>query len=111
MVDNIYRQPYASAMSISAETLFSLMAHPLRLRALLLMRQAGELCVCDLMEILGVSQPMVSRHLAQLRQNGVVSDRRQGQWVYYRISDSLPQWARRVLETTAGGVADTPPLP
>lgn len=44
-----------------------------------------ELCVCDLVEALQVSQPKVSRHLSTLKNAGLVSDRKQAQWVYYSI--------------------------
>lgn len=57
-----------------------------------------ELCVCELVEALQESQPKISRHLAQLRQCGLLSDRRQGQWVYYRINEALPEWAELVLQ-------------
>jgi ArsR family transcriptional regulator len=96
-------------MNISADVLFTALAHPLRLRALLLLQQEGELCVCELTHALGASQPMISRHLAQMRQNGLVSDRRQGLWVYYRLHDALPEWARQVLAGTAEGVAGRAP--
>lgn len=96
-------------MRISAEIFYSAMAHPLRLRALLLLQQEGELCVCELTHALGMSQPMISRHLAQLRQAGVVGDRRQGLWVYYRLHEALPAWAGQVLAATAGGVAEKSP--
>lgn len=96
-------------MNISADTVFTALAHPLRLRALLLLHQEGELCVCELTHALGVSQPMISRHLAQLRRDSLVADRRQGTWVYYRLHDTLPEWARQVLADTAGGVAGQAP--
>jgi ArsR family transcriptional regulator len=48
----------------------------------------GELCVCHLEAALGLPQPNVSRHLAVLRSAGIVQDRRDGSWVYYRL---LPQ--------------------
>ena len=97
------------AMKITADTVFTTLAHPLRLRALLLLQQESELCVCELIHVLGVSQPMISRHLAQMRQNGLVSDRRQGLWVYYRLHDAMPEWVRQVLADTAQGVADQAP--
>lgn len=97
-------------MKIAADTVFTALSHPLRLRVLLLMRQEGELCVCELTHVLGVSQPMISRHLAQLRQGRLVSDRRQGQWIYYRLHDKLPGWARQVLADTAAGVAGQAPF-
>jgi ArsR family transcriptional regulator len=96
-------------MNINADTVFTTLAHPLRLRALLLLHQESELCVCELTHALGVSQPMISRHLAQMRQNGLVSDRRQGLWVYYRLHDALPGWARQVIADTAAGVAGEAP--
>ena len=71
-----------------------------RLRALLLIQQERELCVCELPEALDLSQPKISRHLAQLRKAGLLLTRRDSQWVYYRINDTLPAWARSVLETT-----------
>jgi ArsR family transcriptional regulator len=86
-----------------------MLAHPLRLRVLLLLQQEGELCVCELTHALGVSQPMISRHLAPMRQAGIVSDRRQGLWVYYRLHEALPAWAQQVVAATADGLADQLP--
>lgn len=55
-----------------------------RLRLALLLT-GGELCVCDLRETLQLPQSTVSRHLSRLKQAGLVSDRRSGKWVFYRI--------------------------
>ncbi|SCZ67539.1 ArsR/SmtB family transcription factor [Thiohalomonas denitrificans] len=96
-------------MNIDADTFFAALAHPLRLRALLLLHQEGELCVCELTYALGVSQPMISRHLGHLRQGGLVSDRRQGLWVYYCLAADLPKWSRQVLAATAKGLAGQAP--
>ena len=71
-----------------------------RLRCLLLIEQEQELCVCELTQALQEIQPKVSRHLAQLRTCGLLVDRRQGQWVFYRINSELPQWARAALTGT-----------
>ncbi len=73
----------------------------LRLKSLLLIEQQGELCVCELMAALDESQPKVSRHLAQLRRAGLLQDRRQGQWVFYRLHPQLHDWMLRVLRETA----------
>jgi ArsR family transcriptional regulator len=55
------------------------------------------------------SQPKISRHLAQLREAGIVSDRRQGIWIYYRLHPALPDWTLEVLAATSAGVqAETP---
>ncbi len=64
--------------------LFAALADPTRLRLLNLM-QGREVCVCYFVEILGQSQPKISRHLAYLRRAGVVSARREGKWMHYRI--------------------------
>jgi len=80
---------------------FKCLADQTRLRCLLLLQQQGELCVCELIEALQESQPKISRHLAQLKKCGLLSDRKQGQWVFYRISESLPIWSLQILNTTS----------
>jgi ArsR family transcriptional regulator len=57
-------------------------------------------CVCELTCALNQSQPKVSRNLAVLRECGLLADRRQGQWVYYRLHPNLPDWVSEVLRTT-----------
>lgn len=66
--------------------IFKALADETRLRILALLTR-GELCVCDLMSILDLPQSTVSRHLAYLRNAGLVSDRRQGVWMYYHLSE------------------------
>ena len=60
------------------------LSDPARLRLVVLLKQ-GELCVCQLELALKLSQTNVSRHLAILRQAGMVTDRRDGRWVYYSL--------------------------
>ncbi len=79
--------------------LFRLLADETRLRASLLIHQQGELCVCELTAALRISQPKISRHLAQLRNAGVLHDTRRGQWVYYSLQPNLPPWVTAVLDT------------
>ena len=81
-------------------TLFKCLSDETRARATLLIAREGELCVCELVCALDDSQPKISRHLAQLRSCGLLLDRRQGQWVYYRLNPALPDWVRSVLATT-----------
>lgn len=82
-------------------SLFKCLAEETRLKAVLLIHAHDELCVCELTAGLNISQPKVSRHLAQLRDCGVLTTRREGQWVYYAINTALPSWARTVIATTA----------
>ncbi len=97
-------------MNISANDFFATIANPIRLRCLVLVVQAEELCVCELMYALELSQPMVSRHLAQLRKSGLFLDRREGQWVYYRLQATLPAWAAAVIQTTVNGIKSVEPF-
>lgn len=76
---------------------YKCLADETRLRCLLLIERERELCVCELMVALQDSQPKISRHLALLREQGVLIDRRQGQWVFYRLNPELPAWAVQVL--------------
>jgi len=88
-------------MTIHANTFFSALANEVRLRCLVLLQNQGELCVCELTHALDLSQPMISRHLALLRDSGLVADRREGQWIYYQINPFLPDWMHDILKTTA----------
>lgn len=56
-----------------------------RLRIVNLLR-GGELCVCDLVDVLGLPQPVASKHLAYLRRAKLVASRREGLWVYYQLA-------------------------
>lgn len=82
---------------MTPEQVFRAMSDLTRLRCLMLMQAEGELCVCELTHALDEIQPKISRHLAILRDSGIVSDRRQGQWIYYRIQADLPGWTQQVL--------------
>lgn len=77
--------------------LFKALSEPLRLRILYLLAEAGELCVCDLMQVVDAPQSMVSRHLAYLRGAGLASSRRDGHWMYYRLAEPMPPLARAIV--------------
>jgi ArsR family transcriptional regulator len=68
---------------------------------MMLVYKQNELCVCELTHALNLSQPKISRHLAQLRQCGLLLDKRHGQWVYYRINPDLPKWTLDILAISA----------
>jgi ArsR family transcriptional regulator len=70
----------------SLETVFKALADATRLRIIGLLL-AGEVCVCDIHASLGLPQPKVSRHLAYLRRAGLVTARKEGLWVHYRLAD------------------------
>ena len=87
-------------MSLSPSTVFKCLGDETRARIMLMLLAHGELCVCELIWALDDSQPKVSRHLAQLRNCGLLEDRRQGQWIYYQLHPQLPDWVREVLAVT-----------
>jgi len=97
-------------MNIQADQFFKILGDLTRLRVLTLLSREGELCVCELTYALGEIQPKISRHLALLREAGVVLDRRQGQWIYYRVNPDLPAWAREALMATSEGVITQSPF-
>jgi ArsR family transcriptional regulator, arsenate/arsenite/antimonite-responsive transcriptional repressor len=88
-----------AARITTLEQLFKAMADGTRLRILALLA-GGEVCVCDIHETLGIPQPRASRHLAYLRRTGLVLDRKEGLWVYYRLAHPDDP----VLQTLLGAV-------
>ena len=78
--------------------LFKNLSDETRLSLMLLLREKGELCVCELSSTLKESQPKISRHLALLRESGLLIDRRDGKWIHYRLSPHMPAWAAAVIE-------------
>lgn len=77
---------------------FKTLADETRLSILSLLLTHGELCVCDIEHVLGITQSKSSRHLRYLRNAGLLDDRRQGTWIHYRISRNLDKNRRRFLK-------------
>ncbi len=78
-----------------------------RLRILNLLR-GGELCVCKIMDALSMPQSRASRHLAYLKNAGLVQDRRDGPWIHYSMSEASTPLARKVMETLDLLAGDNP---
>lgn len=79
--------------------LFKILSDDTRLSIILLLKEAGEMCVCDICAATSESQPKISRHMAILRDVGLVLDRREGKWVHYRLSPHMPAWAAEIIDT------------
>lgn len=94
------RSPLSLLRALSDET---------RLRLMSLLHSQGELCVCELTHVLQLSQPKISRHLAILREQKILKDRREGQWIYYRVHPDMPAWGLRTLDALMEGVEDKAP--
>ena len=79
------------------ELFFAALADRTRLRLLNLMR-GGEVCVCFFAETLGTNNPKISRHLAYLKRADLVTARRDGKWMHYRINKPADESAARILD-------------
>ncbi|OHC66742.1 MAG: hypothetical protein A3H93_11010 [Rhodocyclales bacterium RIFCSPLOWO2_02_FULL_63_24] len=87
---------------MDTQLMFDALADATRRRILALLVDEGELCVCELTAALDDIQPKISRHLAVLKDAGIVVPRREGTWMFYRLA-ALPAWAVALLTTLAAG--------
>ncbi|WP_372615302.1 ArsR/SmtB family transcription factor [Aquicoccus sp.] len=79
-------------------TILSALAEPTRLQAMTILGDGEEHCVCELMERLEVSQSRMSRHMKVLKEAGLVTGRRDAQWVRYRSNPALAPEHRAVVQ-------------
>jgi ArsR family transcriptional regulator len=91
------------------DLLFRALADPTRLR-LLNLTADREVCVCYFVQILGISQPKISRHLAYLRRAGIVAARRQGRWMHYRVVTPQDGAAAAILKETLAHLRQKPEM-
>jgi ArsR family transcriptional regulator len=78
------------------DVMFRAFSDRTRLRLLNLLR-GGETCVCDLVDVLGLPQPKVSRHLAYLRRAGLVTARKDGYWQHYTLAPATTEFHKSLL--------------
>ncbi len=93
----------------SLDLLFRALADPTRLRLLNLIADR-EICVCYFVEILRISQPKVSRHLAYPRRAGIVASRREGKWMHYRLVVPKDEVAASILRETLSHLKKKPEM-
>ncbi len=86
---------------------FKSLADDTRLRLLILLQDGSEYCVCDLMAAFDMPQSTVSRHLAYLKRNGWLQDRRAGIWMYYSLRKELGGLHRAQLMLVVSHLADS----
>lgn len=91
------------------DTLFRALADSTRLRLLNLIADR-EICVCYFVEILRISQPKISRHLAYLRRAGLIEARREGKWMHYRLATPQDRAAAGILRETLKHVQQQPEM-
>ena len=97
------------AKEFSMETFFKALADRTRLRLLHLMGDE-ELCVCFFVEVLKTNQPKIWRHLAYLRRAGVVSARREGKWMHYRVTEPPHEHAARIFREVRVWLREEPEM-
>ncbi|MCJ8294980.1 MAG: metalloregulator ArsR/SmtB family transcription factor [Colwellia sp.] len=78
---------------------FKVMADDTRLKIILMLMCESELCVCELTHALELSQPKISRHIALLKKQQLLSERKSGRWVYYSMAKPLSQWKQAVIKS------------
>ncbi len=86
-------------------TILTALAEPTRLAAIRLLADGGEHCVCELMARLDATQSRMSRHMQTLKQAGLVTDRRDAQWVRYRLNPEMPAGIRVLLDAVLAAEA------
>ena len=84
---------------------FQALGNDVRLRLLSLIGER-EICVCHLVDALGLPQPLISQHLACLRSAGIVEARREGKWMHYRIVMPQHESAARILKEVLISLCD-----
>ena len=89
---------------MNIEEALQCLSNQTRLRCLHLLAQSDEVCVCEFVDTLGITQPTASKALAALKNAGFLSDRRDANWNYYRLSSNMPQWQRDLLTATIAGM-------
>jgi ArsR family transcriptional regulator, arsenate/arsenite/antimonite-responsive transcriptional repressor len=94
-------------------SVFRVLGEPARLQVLSLIaaQPAGEACVCELTEPLGLSQPTVSHHLKVMYEAGLLQKERRGTWIYYRLVPRRFEILQRVLAPPINTPAGTPACP
>jgi ArsR family transcriptional regulator len=83
---------------MDAVSTLSALAEPTRLAAVRLLWDGREHCVCELTSELGATQSRMSRHMSVLKAAGLVTDRRDAQWVRYRRTPDLPETVVRLID-------------
>ena len=96
-----------TATAIPVNRIFRAFSDATRLRILSLLK-LGEHCVGDLVSILGVPQPKVSRHLAYLRKAGLVEARGQGLWNFYRLAPATSPFHQKLMDCLSACFGDVP---
>ena len=79
------------------------LSDPIRINILELMMN-GEICVCDIVKVTGLSQSKISYHIKILKDSGLISDRQEGRWVYYKLDlevlSEIQNWIGNLIQSS-----------
>jgi ArsR family transcriptional regulator, arsenate/arsenite/antimonite-responsive transcriptional repressor len=92
-------------VNIDHTELFATLSNETRLRCLYLAARHREVCVCEVVDTLGIAQPTASKALNALKAAGLVKDRRDANWIYYRLNESMPMWIEAIVDATVDQLA------
>ncbi|MFC3096213.1 ArsR/SmtB family transcription factor [Alteraurantiacibacter palmitatis] len=98
-------------MDLQIDDLLTALSEPTRLRALQVVWDGDEHCVCELMDRLDVTQSRMSRHMARLKAAGLLTDRRDAQWVRYRRNPELPSECEAIVNAVLAALPPLAPAP
>lgn len=96
-------------MDTKISDLLNALSDPTRLRALQIVWDGNEHCVCELTERLGATQSRISRHMSRLKVAGLLSDRRDAQWVRYRRRDDVPAAWAGIIDSVLAALPEPAP--
>lgn len=102
MIDTAQHTPATELLA----TTFKALSEETRLQIVILLLEREELCVCDVVGALALTQSKASRHLRYLYNAGLVDDRREGTWMHYSIAQNMPTEQRTMLDALAAAVPD-----
>ncbi len=91
--------------NIDHATVFASLSNVTRLRCLYLAARHDEVCVCEVVDALDVPQPTISKAFKALKESGLVTDRRDSNWIYYRVDESMPAWMASIVSATIDDLA------
>ena len=95
--------------NISHTAVFASLSNETRLRCLYLTVRHEEVCVCEVVDALGISQPTISKAFKALKEAGLVTDRRDANWTYFRLNKAVPGWVTEVIGSTIEGLSGAMP--
>jgi ArsR family transcriptional regulator len=101
---------YSNNKVFKMNEFFKILADETRLRCLALIYENHELCVCELIYALDLPQSKISRHLALIKLNKLISDRREGQWVLYSINSDISKFKKNIIKTSINELIKVSPF-